>query len=215
VLVAARREMVERLLAAGRRAGLRVEGVDLSAFAMIRALQHRGVKPDEDGVALFVHVGGLTNLAIADGGRCLFTRVAPTGIEMMAAQLAERRGLTIEHARQWLRHVALESPAEDVEGDPEIVVEARGVLVEGVRRVADDVRNSIDFFAAQSDGRQVLRTVLTGPALGITGFSQQLSGDLGLPVEPGMLAESRPGVLNANDSGSFTIAAGLAVEALS
>ena len=40
VLVAARRDMVERVLAAVRAAGLRPEGIDLSAFAMIRAL-HR------------------------------------------------------------------------------------------------------------------------------------------------------------------------------
>jgi len=38
VLVAAQRDMVERLLGAVRRAGLTAEGVDLSAFALIRSL---------------------------------------------------------------------------------------------------------------------------------------------------------------------------------
>jgi len=38
VLVAAQRDMVERLLAAVRKAGLNAEGIDLSAFALIRAL---------------------------------------------------------------------------------------------------------------------------------------------------------------------------------
>ena len=42
VLVAARRDMIDRLLEATRRAGLRPEGVDLSAFAMIRALHQPG-----------------------------------------------------------------------------------------------------------------------------------------------------------------------------
>ena len=45
VLVAARRDMVARLVEALRRAGLRPQGVDLSAFAMVRAL-HR---PDRTG----------------------------------------------------------------------------------------------------------------------------------------------------------------------
>ena len=36
VLVAAQRDMIQRLLAAVRDAGLRPEGVDLSAFALIR-----------------------------------------------------------------------------------------------------------------------------------------------------------------------------------
>ena len=38
MLVAARRDMIERLLSAARAAGLRPEGIDLSAFAMVRAL---------------------------------------------------------------------------------------------------------------------------------------------------------------------------------
>ena len=73
VLVAARRDMIDRLLSAARAAGLRPEGVDLSAFAMVRAL---GV---EDGPVLYVSVGGLTNLAVAENGNCLFTRVSGGG----------------------------------------------------------------------------------------------------------------------------------------
>jgi len=38
VLIAARKEMVQAVLAATVRAGLKPVGVDLSAFAMIRAL---------------------------------------------------------------------------------------------------------------------------------------------------------------------------------
>ena len=61
VLVAARRDMIERLLEATRRAGLRPQGIDLSAFAMIRAL-HR---PGTEGRTLYMSVGGMTNLAVA------------------------------------------------------------------------------------------------------------------------------------------------------
>jgi len=60
VLVAARRDMVERLHAAARQAGLRPAGIDLAAFAMIRALQ-----TGEGGATLYVSIGGVTNLALA------------------------------------------------------------------------------------------------------------------------------------------------------
>ncbi len=66
--------MVDKLLAAVRMAGLRPQGIDLSAFAMIRAL-HR---PGGDGATLYMSVGGMTNLAIAEGTTCVFTRVVPT-----------------------------------------------------------------------------------------------------------------------------------------
>ena len=84
-----------RLHAAARQAGLRPTGIDLSAFAMIRAL-HQG----EGGATLYVSVGGVTNLALAEGTTCVFTRVVPGGTEGLVAELAERRGLTLEHAHQ-------------------------------------------------------------------------------------------------------------------
>jgi type IV pilus assembly protein PilM len=133
VLVAARRDMIDGLLAATRSAGLRPEGIDLSAFAMIRALY----RPGRDGATLYVSVGGMTNLAVAVGTTCVFTRVVAHGTEAMAGELAERRGLTLEHARGWLTHVGLLMPLDDVDGDPEVVVEARAVLGEGIRRISD------------------------------------------------------------------------------
>src|SRR5579862_396831 len=73
VLVAAQRDMVVRLLGAVRRAGLRPEGVDLSAFALIRSLYR--ADPEHDGRVLYLNVDGLTNMAIAEGLSCRFTRV--------------------------------------------------------------------------------------------------------------------------------------------
>ncbi len=127
VLVAARRDMIELLLDVTRRAGLRAQGIDLSAFAMIRAL-HR---PGRTEPTLYVSVGGMTNLAVASSTSCFFTRVVPTGTEVMASELAERRGLTLEHARGWLRHVGLLVPIDDLDGDQEIVAEARSVSATG------------------------------------------------------------------------------------
>ncbi|HEY3019883.1 MAG TPA: pilus assembly protein PilM, partial [Solirubrobacteraceae bacterium] len=61
VVAATDRESVERLLDALRRAGLRPAGLDLSAFALIRALHDRAA---EDAV-LYAHVAGTTTMAIA------------------------------------------------------------------------------------------------------------------------------------------------------
>jgi type IV pilus assembly protein PilM len=110
VLVAAQRDMIERLLAAVRRAGLQPEGVDLSAFALIRSL-HR---PDagHEGRVLYLNIDGLTNLAIAQGSTCRFTRVVGGGLEGMAIELAERRGIPLIEARALLAEVDLNEPAD-------------------------------------------------------------------------------------------------------
>jgi type IV pilus assembly protein PilM len=208
VLVAARRDMIDRLVEAATQAGLRPQGIDLSAFAMIRALH----SPGATGTVGYVNVGGITNLAIATGATCVFTRTIPHGTESVATELAERRALTLEHARQWLRHVGLLDPVEEVEGDHEIVLEARAVLSDAVRRIGGEIRNSLDFHLMQEGATAAERVVLTGPAAAIPGFSDQLAEQVGLPLQVGTVAEASPGGLAGADAATFAVAAGLTVE---
>jgi type IV pilus assembly protein PilM len=108
VLVAAQRDMVERLLAAVRKAGLNAEGIDLSAFALIRALYRADT--EQVGRVLYLNVDGLTNLAIAEGPVCRFTRVVGSGLEGMAIELAERRSIALADARALIAGVDLNAP---------------------------------------------------------------------------------------------------------
>jgi type IV pilus assembly protein PilM len=204
LLVAARKDMVGRALDAVRAAGLKAEGVDLSAFAMIRAL-HQPAAADEH--VLYVAVGGLTNLAVARGTTCLFTRASGGGIDALAVELAERCSLTLDHARGWLEHVGLDAAIEGIEGDETIVSDARQVLVQGVRRIAAEIRNSLDFHHAQGGTTTVSRAVLSGPAAEVPGFATALSSELGLPMVVGEIdgPEGMP-------VGRMAVAAGLAVE---
>jgi type IV pilus assembly protein PilM len=204
LLVAARREMIERVLAALRAAGLKPEGVDLSAFAMVRALHRAG--PDDE-LVLYLAIGGLTNLAVARGTECTFARASGSGVEALAVELAERAGLTLEHASGWLVHVGVQDPIEDVAGDRQIVEHARQILLDGVRRIASEVRSSLDFHRMQEDAATVSRAVMTGPASAIPGFDMALASELGIPVEQGLVDGAPAGV----DAGRITVAAGLAL----
>src|SRR3954451_8042827 len=126
LLVAARRDMVANVVGAVRGAGLRPEGVDLSAFAMIRALHRSG---GQDEHVLYLAVGGLSNLAVAKGTMCQFTRASGGGDEALAIELAETCLPTLDHSRGWLDHVGLQAATEDIEGDRAIVTAARRVLL--------------------------------------------------------------------------------------
>lgn len=208
VLVAARRDMVDRVLLAARNAGLRVEGLDLAAFGMVRALAGTDGAALDDTV-LYLGIGGLTNLAVAQGTNCTFTRVVGGGLEALAVELAERRGLTQEHARGWLTHVGLDAALDEIDGDELIREEARSILVDGVRRIAGEVRNTVDFHLSQGDeGGGVTRCVLTGAAAAVPGFAAALGHELALPVVVGTVAGA-PEALGAQ---RFSVAAGLAVE---
>lgn len=239
VLVAARRDMIEKLMAVARDAGLRPEGIDLAAFALVRSL---AATPDE--TVAYLSVGGVVNLVVARGGNCLFTRVLAGGTEAMAVELAERRSLTTDEARDALLAAnphpqpapiapgalgALEAGGEVVYGpqprpvvdepEPEPVDEtgmsAQRILADGVRRIAGEVRASIDFHRAElasPDGAAggVERVVLTGPALAIDGFAEALEAQLGLPVVGGRVAAA-----GDVDPGAYAVAAGLSLEEVS
>jgi type IV pilus assembly protein PilM len=209
VLVAARRDMVEQLVGAARSGGVRPEAVDLSAFAMVRAL---GAGAPADAAVLYLGLGGIANLAIAVGQLCLFTRTLSGGLEAMVAALAERRGLTLSDARAWLAHVGLSSPVEAIEGDAEIVAQARAVLEEGVHRIVDGVRNSLDFYGTQPEAPAVGSVVLTGPALTVPGMTDALAHALGLPVMAGAVPQARPGAVPPGAEPCVAVAAGLAIE---
>jgi type IV pilus assembly protein PilM len=205
LIVAARRDMIDKVLAAARAAGLRPQGIDVAAFAMVRAL-HRGSAPGEQ--VMYLSIGGLTNLAVAQGATCLFTRVVGGGLEGIAIELAERRALPLESARVWLARVGLDRPLDEADPDADIADDARTVLADGIRRIASDVRNSLDFHHGTGGDVGVERAVLTGPAAVISGFADALSAELGLPVETRAPAGAPPGI----EPERLTVAAGLAVE---
>jgi type IV pilus assembly protein PilM len=204
VVVAVRREMVERVVGVVRDAGLELEGLDLSAFGMVRAADPG--RPS-DRAALYVNAAGLVNVAVADETGCLFTRAAAGGVDAMAATLSERRGLTHEHARQWMSHVGLATPLEDLEGDSELVAAARAALEEGAHQIADTVRNSLNFYRMQENAEAVDHAVLTGPGVDIPGLADRLSELLRMPVAA-VTVQSSEGV---EEAGRLTVAAGLAL----
>jgi type IV pilus assembly protein PilM len=172
---------------------------------MVRAL-HRGSAPGEQ--VMYLSIGGLTNLAVAQGATCLFTRVVGGGLEGIAIELAERRALPLESARVWLARVGLDRPLDEADPDADIADDARTVLADGIRRIASDVRNSLDFHHGTGGDVGVERAVLTGPAAVISGFADALSAELGLPVETRAPAGAPPGI----EPERLTVAAGLAVE---
>jgi type IV pilus assembly protein PilM len=216
VVVAARRDMVSSFLNPIRRAGLHPVGVDLSAFGMIRALAGgeaaAGNEADQatSETVLYCNLGDVTNLAAARGRACLFTRVSHAGLEAIAGRLSASRGLTVEHAHQWLSYVGLESPLEGIEGDRGLVGDARAALEVGVTSVVDELRLSLDYYGAQEGARPVERIVLCGPGSAIAGFAERMEGSLGLPI-----ACARPPALAGFDEGSaarLTLPYGLALE---
>ncbi|MBS1891332.1 MAG: type IV pilus assembly protein PilM [Actinobacteria bacterium] len=220
MVVAARREMILATLRPLRDAGLEPVGVDLSAFGMIRALADEAeasapaideaVPASERAAILYCNIGGATNLAVARGRSCLFTRVSAVGLEDIAGGLSSSTGLSPEHAGLWLGYVGLGRPLAEIEGDPVVVARTREALEHGSASLVDELRLSLDFYAAQEGAVPVERIVVCGPGSAIPGLPEQMERAVGLPIAIG-----RPAALSGHaavTAARLTLPLGLALD---
>jgi len=232
--------MLSQVMRSMRVAGLRPIGIDHAAFGMIRALARETGAPvgagqfvnapiyeerigahagGADGVVdadphipakLYCGLGDVTNLAVARGSSCLFTRIASFGVEGIAQKLAERRQLSLEHARQWVAHTGLEQPLDAIEGDREHIAAARDCLADGTARLADELRLSLDYYGAQEGAVGVEGIVGCGPGSTIPGLVERLQRTLGhafTVAKPSALAH-----LGEAAAARQTVSFGLALE---
>ncbi len=132
VVVAAREAMIARVIEACKGAGLKPEAIDLDAFALVRALATASA-PD-DSARVYCHLAAITNLAIALGSSCLFTRPLSTAWdeqdESVANALAEEIRLSIDFymaqpEARWVGEVVLSGPGSRRDG---LVDELSGLL---------------------------------------------------------------------------------------
>lgn len=213
VAVAARRDMISALVTALRRAGLRPTGIDLSAFGMIRALTAGSPEPAEGAVVpttLYAHLGDITNLAVARGPQCLFTRIAPYGLENIASRVAEGEQMADDEAREWLLEVGLDDPLDDFGADSKEAEGARTALTEGATKLADELRVALEYYGAQEGAPPIDRIVLCGPASMIPGLPARIETALGRSVE--MMSPTAFAGMDDEDAARLTVSYGLALE---
>lgn len=213
LLVAASRGLVDTLSETAKRAGVKLQGIDLSAFALIRALYPGAMAGDE--TIAYVHFGDMVNVTLAEGEICKFTRATANGYEAMISRLCERVNLTREHALLWVDYVGLLTPLQSLQGEPDVIQATREELISSVDQLSNDVTAAIDFHVAQETTAQVNRILISGPGASIPGISENLAARTGLQVEaPAPLGALDDSAIEGSgiDERRLTLAAGLALE---
>jgi len=173
LVVAARESMISQLIAAVKGAGLKPQGIDLNAFALVRMLGGGAGSEDTGGPARVIcHLGGVTNLAIAAGSMCVFTRPLRTvwsaQDEDAAASLAEEIRLSIDfHMAQPdarpVRQVVLSGPGA---ADGRLATELGSVS--GLEVAVGDPLGELGAHTVPSHDDPYRYTVAAGLALGAT-----------------------------------------------
>jgi type IV pilus assembly protein PilM len=217
LLVVAYRELVDRYVSACRKAGITLAGVDLEAFALLRALAApRGDDDETDAALVAVSIGhDRSTFAVSDGRICEFTRVIEWGGATLSVALARALDLAPSEVEPIKRLVSLESDAvpEGIEADQ------YALAVDAVRRqvqaFARELVSSLQFYQHQPGSLGIGEIVITGGTAGLVGLATELQGMIGVRVRVGdPLARLKvPKKLSLDgDIGSLAIAIGLGIE---
>jgi type IV pilus assembly protein PilM len=219
VVVAAHRDMVDGLVATVRQAGLQPVGIDLEAFAILRALLAPPPVIDEGsqdtGAVAVCHVGAeVTNMIVAVDRRCHFTRLVGFGGSHLTKAVSERTGLPAEEAEAVKTACGL--LGDPLDGwDADTVAEVRHALALGARPLVREISRSLDYYRGQSFARPIDRLVISGGTSLCAGIDRYLQQGLGLPVEIGdprrQLDDS--GDMDGDVAARAAVALGLALDA--
>jgi type IV pilus assembly protein PilM len=214
LLVVAYRELVERYFEACRKAGIALAGVDLEAFALLRAL---GAPTDRGASALVgVAIGhDRSTFAVSDGRVCEFTRVVEWGGSALNVALARVFDCTPSEAEGIKRSLSLDGEAESDDLTPEQTAAALDAVRRQVQSFARELVSSLQFYQNQPGSLGIGEVVLTGGTAHLPGLAAELERLIGVRVRVGdplarLKVSKRIGA--PEQVGSLAVAIGLGIE---
>lgn len=190
VVVAAHRDMIDTLMGVARRAGLVPTGIDLEAFAILRALLPPPAVIDEgsaDGTAQVVcHVGAeVTNIVVSVDRRAHFTRLVSFGGAHLTRAISERSGMSADDAEVAKRVLGLLGEVDDDRFDADQAAEVRHALALSCRPLVREVSRSLDFYRSGAQARPIDRLVLSGGTSLCAGLDRFMQQGLGIRTTVG------------------------------
>jgi type IV pilus assembly protein PilM len=216
LLVVAYRDLVDRYVAACRKAGLRLAGVDLEAFAVLRALGGDATSQANAAVVVASVGHDRTTLAVASRNVCEFTRVIEWGGHNLNVAIARALDSAPSEVEPIKRSLSLLVPAESWEAlAPEQAAKVRAALHQEVQSFARELVSSLQFYQGQPGSLGIGEIVLTGGTAHLPGLDAELARAIGVDVRVGdPLARVKPGkrVVDPEQVGSLAVAIGLGIE---
>ena len=181
LLVAAQKAMVDTLVAAATGAKVEPIGLDLVPFALVRAVGSTGagMELETSGGEAIVDVGAhVTNIVVHAAGETRFVRILPSGGRDITVAIA--RGLSVDdEVAERLKR------GEVVQGADATPRQALDIAMQRATQFVDEIRSSLEFYTAQTQGSRIERLLISGGGSKLAGFIEILRQRIPVTVEPG------------------------------
>ncbi|HEY5694094.1 MAG TPA: type IV pilus assembly protein PilM [Gaiellaceae bacterium] len=216
LLAVAYRDLVDRFAATCAAAKIELAGIDIEAFALLRAVSGEPLAPGERAEAARVAVSighDRTTVAVSDGRVCEFTRVLDWGGARVTSAIERAVEVDAAEAERIKRSL-------DISGNaPEPGDDRTTRAVEAARRevnsLARELASSLHFYQDQPDSLGFAEIVITGGGAHLQGLADQLEELIGISVrvaDPFARVGSGHGISSGGQDGSLAVAIGLGIE---
>jgi len=175
LLVAAQNMMVNQYRDVVTGAGLKLDVLDVSGFALANTFELNYGKMQGQTIALLNFGAGVTNFVVVHDGEVIFSRDIPFGGYNYTLEIHKEMGVTVPEAE------ALKLSA--VTGG-EVPEQVHSILTSVNDQMVEEIRNSFEFFSASSAGYNITQCFYTGGSSFLPNLIQQTSQITSIQFEP-------------------------------
>lgn len=217
LLAVAYRDLVDRFAATCTAAKIDLVGIDIEAFALLRAVGGEPLAAGERAEAARVAVSighDRTTVAVSDGRVCEFTRVLDWGGSRVTAAIGRALDLETNEAERVKQSLDISTKATEDSTD-ERTTKATEAARREVNGLARELASSLHFYQDQPDSLGFAEITITGGGAHLQGLAEQLEELIGISVrvaDPFARVGSGHGISSNGQDGALAVAIGLGIE---
>lgn len=174
IVVAAQNEYILNTLSSIKQTGLNCTILDVQSLALANIFQLNYGELNE-AVALFNFGASITNFIVVFRGEVVFSRDIPAGGFLFTNEISKNMGVTLDEA---------ESLKISYSNHQEVPEETRTHMNTALVQLTEEIKNSLDFYSANSQGLEISRVFYTGGASQTAGMIDSLTDGLKIAFEP-------------------------------
>ncbi|AHI05095.1 fimbrial assembly membrane protein [Bdellovibrio bacteriovorus W] len=175
LLIAAQNELVGQYTQVIEMSGMNCSVLDVSGFALANSFELNYGKFPGEVIGLLNFGASITNFVVIQNGEVIFCRDIPVGGANYTNEIHKAMGVTVAEAE------ALKLSAVSRREVPD---EVHSVISATNEAVTEEIRNSLDFLSATTNGLVLNRCLYTGGSSATSGLIETVSRITGIYMEP-------------------------------
>jgi type IV pilus assembly protein PilM len=178
LLIAAQNELVSQYMQVVEFCGLKCSVLDVSGFALANSFELNYGRFPGEVIGLLNFGASITNFVVIQNGEVIFSRDIPVGGVNYTNEIHKALGVTVLEAEA-LKLSAVSR--REVSG--EVPDEVHNIINSTNEAFAEEIRSSIDFLGATTNGLVLNRCYFTGGSSATSGLIEAISGTNNMPME--------------------------------